>query len=59
MTDPVVRDETPTTGIMIGNSATCSDWLICGRPLSTKATSALVPPMSKVTMLVTPTCPAA
>jgi hypothetical protein len=51
---PAPMDETTTTGIIMGNSAMCSDWLTVACPPSTKATSALVPPISSVTKSAMP-----
>ena len=49
---------TPTTGIMTGMPPICSAVLERGRPSSTTAMSALVPPTSRVMRLPSPAAPA-
>jgi hypothetical protein len=47
---------TPTTGIITGTPPMCSLVLDRGRPASTTAMSALVPPTSSVMTLGRPAC---
>jgi hypothetical protein len=51
---PAPMAVTPTTGIITGTPPTCSPVLARGRPSSTTAMSALVPPTSSVMTFVRP-----
>jgi hypothetical protein len=55
---PAPMAVTPTTGIITGTPPTCSVVLQRGRPPSTTAMSALVPPTSSVMTWLSPAWPA-